>query len=175
MSDQRNRLVFTAAAIVLSVSVGLFAASGDAPVPTMHAPLAVPTQNPRAAAPPAPAPALRVDLLSRDAQQAGPTRDVFTAHAWQAPPPPPPPVQVAPPPPPPPPVAPALPFTYLGKLEAPGEKTVIYLVEGEKLHAVSEGDTLNGTHRIESVSGTRMEILYLPLSEKQTLALGNEP
>jgi hypothetical protein len=63
----------------------------------------------------------------------------------------------------------------MGQFENPGEKTVYYLVEGEKLHAVTEGETINGTHRIEAVKDKRMDILYLPLSIMQTLALGAAP
>jgi hypothetical protein len=52
---------------------------------------------------------------------------------------------------------------------------VYYLVEGDKLYSVTEGETINGTHRIEAVKGNRMDILYLPLSIMQTLALGAAP
>jgi hypothetical protein len=115
---------------------------------------------------------VRIDLLHR-AAQSGPRRDAFTPRGWQ---PLPPPAGAAPAaPPPPPPTAPPLPFTFMGLFESPGERTVYYLVEGDKLHTVTEGETINGTHRIEAVKGNRMDILYMPLSVTQTLALGAEP
>ena len=165
----RTLLAFGVVALVLSASIGLFAASGDAPAPAEGAAApgaALEGERPAAA----PAEALRVDLLNR-AAQAGPQRDAFSARAWQSATPAPPPVKAEPPPPP---SAPALPFTFMGKFESPGDKTVYYLVEGDKLHTVTEGETINGSHRIESVQGNRMEILYVPLSIKQTLALEDE-
>jgi len=155
-----------ASALVLGASVGLLAAGGD----DAAAPEGVATAAPRVSG--APAEALRIDLLHR-AVQSGAQRDAFTPRGWQAPPPPPaPPAAVEPPPPP---AAPALPFTFMGQFESPGERTVYYLVEGDKLHSVTEGETINGTHRIEAVKDNRMDILYLPLSIKQTLALGAAP
>jgi len=165
----RTLLIFGAAALVLSASIGLFAASENAPAPAEGA-AALGAAPGGERLPAAPAENLRVDLLNR-AAHTGPQRDAFSARTWQPPPPPPPPASVEPPPPPPPPTAPALPFTFMGKFENPGEKTVYYLVEGEKLHSVLEGETINGTHRIESVEGNRMAILYLPLSITQTLTL----
>jgi len=174
MSVSKRTTIAVAAALVLSASVGLLAARGDDPA---QAELAATTRNapelPRA--PAAPAEPLRIDLLNR-AGQTGPRHDAFVPRGWR--PPPPPPASPAPPvaeEPPPPPVAPALPFTFMGQFESPGEKTVYYLVEGDKLHTVTEGETINGTHRIEAVKGNRMDILYLPLSIMQTLALGAAP
>ena len=63
----------------------------------------------------------------------------------------------------------------MGKFEIPGDKTVYYLVEGDRLHTVTEGETIDGTYRIEAVNESRMDILYLPLSIVQTLALGAAP
>jgi hypothetical protein len=40
---------------------------------------------------------------------------------------------------------------------------------------VSGGETINGTYRIETIKGNRMDILYLPLSITQSLALGAMP
>ncbi|MGB2815877.1 MAG: hypothetical protein WBC37_01505, partial [Burkholderiaceae bacterium] len=84
--------------------------------------------------------------------------------------PPPPP----PPPPPPKPVAPALPFLSMGKLESQGEPTVFYLQEGDRVHAVLVGDTINGTYKVEAVQKSVMELTYLPLGIKQTLSVGGE-
>lgn len=168
----RTLLITGAVVLVSSASLGLLAAGGSAPEP-------VEGMSSRNAAlqgerlPAAPAEELRVDLLNR-AAHAGPQRDAFAGRAWQPAPPPAPPARAEPPPPPPP-TAPALPFTFMGKFEIPGDKTVYYLVEGDKLHTVTEGETINGTYRIEAVKENSMDILYLPLATTQTLALGVAP
>jgi hypothetical protein len=173
-ASKRTTFAVAAIALVLSASVGLLAARGDDPRQT--AVVAATAQS--APEPPRDAAAatepLRIDLLNRVGQP-GPRRDAFRPRSWQPPPPPPPPPVVMEPVPPPPPTAPALPFTFMGRFESPGEKTVYYLLEGGKLHVVAEGDTINGTHRIKAVKDNRMDILYLPLSITQTLALGAAP
>ena len=63
----------------------------------------------------------------------------------------------------------------MGRFDNPGDKTVYYLVEGDKLHTVSEGETINGIYRIEAVKEISMDILYLPLAITQSLALGPMP
>ena len=171
--NNRTLLIAGAFVLVSGASIGLLSAGGNAPEPTDGT-------STRSAAlggesrPAVPVEDLRVDLLNR-AAQAGPQRDAFSARAWQPAPPPPPPARAEPPPPPPPPAAPALPFTFMGKFEIPGDKTVYYLVEGDRLHTVTEGETIDGTYRIEAVNESRMDILYLPLSIVQTLALGAAP
>ena len=123
--------------VAVTASLGLFAAGGERRPPRAPAPAAAPAPRPQAKAD-----ALRHDLLRREAQQR-PEGDAFAAHSWQPPPPPPPPVKkqvVAPEPAPepPPPAAPPLPFTFLGAFETEGAKQVFYLVEGDKVHAVTE-------------------------------------
>jgi hypothetical protein len=113
--------------------------------------------------------ALRVDLLQRGVQEAA-ARDVFTAHSWYRAPPPAPPQAPEPPPPP---TAPPVPFTFVGTFEAADGKPVIYLAEGEKLHAVSEGDILNEVWRVEAGGVDQIVLQYLPLSVRQPLALGS--
>jgi len=170
-ASRRTTIAVAAAALVLAASVGLLAASSDGPA---QAEVAAATRTapelPRSST--EPSEPLRIDLLNR-AGQSGPRRDAFSPRGWQ--PPPPPPAPPAPVEPPPPPAAPALPFAFMGQFESPGEKTVYYLVEGDKLYTVTEGETINGTHRIEAVKGNHMDILYLPLSITQTLALGAAP
>jgi len=172
-ASKRTTIAVAAVALVSSASVGLLAARGDDP---RRAEVAATSR--RAPEPPpsagTPAEILRLDLLNRSGQPT-PQRDAFRPRSWRPPPPPPPPPVVVVPAPPPPPTAPALPFTFMGRFENPGEKTVYYLVERGKLHAVTEGETINGTHRIEAVKDNRMDIVYLPLSITQTLALGATP
>ncbi|MFL6563972.1 MAG: hypothetical protein ACJ8G5_03490, partial [Burkholderiales bacterium] len=119
---------------------------------------------------------VRIELLRRDAQTR-PEGDAFAAHSWQPPPSPPPVKTIAPEPeladPPPAPVAPPLPFTFLGAFEATGGKRVLYIVEGDKVHAVSEGESVNELYQVEAVGADEMVFTYLPLKLKQTLSLGN--
>lgn len=167
----RSLLLASAIVLVSGASIGLLSAGGNvselAEVMMARSTTLGPDQQ-RANL----AEDVRVDLLNREAH-AGPKSDAFSARGWQPAPPPPPPVRAKPTPPPP--AAPALPFTFMGKLEVPGEKTLYYLIEGDKLHAVTEGETINGTHRIDAVNDNIMGITYLPLSIKQTLALGATP
>lgn len=81
---------------------------------------------------------------------------------------------VAPPPTKPPkPTAPPLPFKYLGKLNEEGEIRVFLSHQGRHLIA-RVGDVINGTYSIEEISGGRMTLLYQPLKEIQTLAIGSD-
>ena len=178
MATRREMLLRGGLIAAVSASLGLFAAGGE----RLEAPVAA---QPVAAqsAPPAQRPAaksesVRIDLLRRDAQ-ARPEGDAFAAHSWQPPPPPPPRPKVIAPepeladPPPAPPAAPPLPFTFLGAFEATGGKRVLYIVEGDKVHAVSEGEIVNELYQVEAVGADEMVFMYLPLKLKQTLSLGN--
>jgi len=170
-AQDRTTIALAAAVLVLCASVGLFAAGGDDTAQPAPSKVAAATRETPPGAPAAAPESLRIDLLNR-AGQAVPQRDAFTPRGWRTPTPPPAPQVPAAVEPPPPPEAPALPFTFMGQFESPGEKTVYYLVEGDKLHAVTQGETINGTHRIEAIDGNRMDILYLPLAIVQTLAVG---
>jgi hypothetical protein len=169
MALRRDVLVRGVLVVAVTASLGLFAAGGDAPAPAAPAP-AAPAPRPQAKAD-----ALRHDLLRREAHQR-PEGDAFAAHSWQPPPPPPPvkkPVAAPEPAPePPPPAAPPLPFTFLGAFETAGAKQVFYLVEGDKVHAVTEGEIVNEIYQVETVTPEEMVLMYLPLKLRQTLALG---
>lgn len=109
------------------------------------------------------------------ARAATPSGDLFAAHSWYIAPPAPPPsvaVVAAPPPPPPPPSAPPMPFQFLGKLDD-SEKLRIFLVRGERIYTVSAGDVIDGTYRVDNISGTQMTLIYLPLNTAQTLSVGS--
>jgi hypothetical protein len=93
---------------------------------------------------------------------------VFDATSWYVPPPPPPP---APPAPPPVPTAPPLPFAYLGRYEdAPTQ--LVFLVKGERMYTVAEGEVIDGTYRVARVTKGMVELTYLPLNITQTLSTG---
>lgn len=76
-----------------------------------------------------------------------------------------------PPPPPPPPQAPPLPFTYMGKLIEDG-RIVVFLTQGDRNHIVRQGDTIDGTYRVDAVTEQSLALTYLPLKQKQELAFG---
>ena len=77
--------------------------------------------------------------------------------------------------PPPPPQAPALTLVYLGQLEVQGEATVYYLAQGDRVFAVSVGDTINGTYKVLPPEGRALALLYLPLNIKQLLPILKVP
>jgi len=78
----------------------------------------------------------------------------------------------APPPPPPaPPKAPPLPYTYLGKAIEDGKVTV-FLSRGENTYVARAGDTLDGAYRVERLDERAIVFRYLPLGQRQELALG---
>lgn len=121
---------------------------------------------------------VQADLV-RGKPQASPRKDVFAPQTWAPPPAPqarpkPPPELHGPPAPPPPPPPPALTLVYLGELDVPGEPTVYYLAQGDRVHAVAVGDTIDGVYKVLAREGRALALLYLPLNVKQLLTL-NRP
>jgi hypothetical protein len=162
LSTRHMRILGTVAVVSVAV-VGLLSASEDVPkARAANARLTVPAQAARGEA-------VRLDLLKRS-EQAAAGRDLFASTTPPSPPAPPPP----PPPPPPKPMAPPLPLTSMGKLETAGEPTIYYLQEGDSVHSVIVGDTINAQYRVESVDKGVMELTYLPLKSKQTLNVGGD-
>ena len=93
-----------------------------------------------------------------------------------APPPAPPaPVVWQPPPEPPPPQAPPLPFKYLGRLQESAERTVWYLLQGERLIVVASGESVDNTYRIDGAEAGQLRLTYLPLGQQQSLTIGVSP
>jgi Tfp pilus assembly protein PilO len=97
---------------------------------------------------------------------------LFAAHSWYvAPPPkpkPPPPAE----PPPPEPVAPAFPYTFVGRFAAGGDTPAFSLARGDRLIDAHVGDLLDGVYKFESASEGELVFTYLPLNVHQTLTLG---
>ncbi|MBS0353833.1 MAG: hypothetical protein JSR83_08010 [Proteobacteria bacterium] len=89
--------------------------------------------------------------------------ELFPARSFQ-PPPPPPPVDTKP-------VAPPLPYRYGGALEDGGVPAA-FLLERDEVRAVRPGDVLDGRYRVTAVSRQRIDFLYLPLNETQSLSTG---
>ncbi len=105
--------------------------------------------------------------LARPARQRGDGApgDLFPVRSFQPPPPPAPPVQ---------PTAPPLPFRHGGMYEDGGPPAAL-LAEGERLHIVRVGDVVDGRYRVSSVSRARVDLVYLPLNQTQSLASGAIP
>jgi hypothetical protein len=83
------------------------------------------------------------------------------------PPPLPPPAPAAP-------VAPPLPFRYSGMLEDGGAPAA-FLASGEQIRVVRAGDVLDGRYRVTALSRSRIDFIYLPLNESQSLMTGAMP
>ncbi|MCU7376095.1 hypothetical protein PEC18_36255 [Paucibacter sp. O1-1] len=106
-------------------------------------------------------------LRPRDDYQR-PGADVFPATV--APVPQPPQTQL-PPVEPPKPVAPALPFTVIGKKFERGQWEV-YLAKGEQNFIATVGQRLSDDYLVRAITATQMTLVYVPLNEQQTLQIG---
>lgn len=91
--------------------------------------------------------------------------DLFAVRSFRPPPPPAPPVT---------PMAPPLPFRHGGLLED-GGPLAVFLIEGERVHVLRAGDVLEGRYRVIAVSRARVDLVYLPLNQTQSLAGGAIP
>ena len=124
--------------------------------------------EPVAAAASAPEAAKSNAASIRPAFGAAPTADPFQKLSFA----PPPVIAPSPPPPPPPaPRAPPLPFTFIGLLEQGAGKPAAFLARGEDLIVAAAGDVLDHTYRVDSLTPNEIVFTYLPLKERQTIAL----
>lgn len=112
---------------------------------------------------------VELERLSQQKANAGGGKAVanaFNSTSWHitrpAPPPP-------PPPPPPAPTAPPLPFTYMGRYEDP-PKLLVILASGNKVYTVSEGEVIDGNYRVDRITDSAVELVYLPLNINQSLS-----
>lgn len=153
----------------LAVVAALLLAAPDAPVST-HKPVQA-QAGARSRTVPA-VPQVALEKLPLPSHAVVPqVNNVFVATSWFVPPPPPPKAPPVKPLPPPPPSAPPLPFSYLGRYVEDGKLTLM-LVRGDRIYTVSEGELIDNTYRIGAVSGSLLELTYLPLNIKQTLNVG---
>lgn len=95
-------------------------------------------------------------------------RDLFALRSFE-PPPPPLPLLPAPKP-----VPPTLPFRYIGMLEEEGA-AVAFVADGDDVRLLRAGDAIDGRYRVTTVSRARIDFLYLPLNQTQSLATGAQP
>lgn len=159
---QKQRWVLLTGALVLTLAaVAWVSQTGQEPVAQVE----LPRPAARHAAPrPGGQAAIRLDKLKRTPLE-GEVADLFKSKTWYVPPPPPKPA------PPPPPSAPPLPFTYMGKLLEDGKVTV-FLARQDRNYLAREGDTIDGTYRVDEIRAPLMTLTYLPLNIKQTLQIG---
>ncbi len=69
--------------------------------------------------------------------------------------------------------APPLPFSVFGAIEgrqvAEG-KPVIFLRQREEVLVVREGDSVGGVYKVEKIAADRVDFLYVPLQQRQSLS-----
>jgi hypothetical protein len=70
--------------------------------------------------------------------------------------------------------APPIPFTYMGKLRS-GADTAIFLTQGDRNLVLREGDTIDSVYRVEHIADREITLVYLPLSQRQTIPIGEPP
>ena len=78
------------------------------------------------------------------------------------------------PPVPPEPTAPPLPFEAIGSIlgtEATGGQTVAFLQQQQSLLVVRKGETIGQGYRVEAITSEKVEFIYLPLNQRQSLSL----
>lgn len=96
------------------------------------------------------------------------SKDLFASGSWTAPPKP---VTPSPFMPPPLPSAPPLPFAFIGK-KLEGTTWEVYVTRGEQSFVLRQGSVIDNTYRIHAVTPPSMNLIYLPLGQTQTLAIG---
>lgn len=74
--------------------------------------------------------------------------------------------------PPEPPRAPPLPFRVLGRYVEDG-KVLVFLQYNNRNLVVKEGDTIESQYKVESIGDGALTLVYIPLDQRQTLALGS--
>ncbi|GJG96669.1 hypothetical protein [Cupriavidus pauculus] len=90
---------------------------------------------------------------------------LFAVHSWA-----PPPAAADPSAKPEAPVAPALPFTYLGK-EQSGTAWRVFLTQGDTTLVVADADSIGDQYKVVSITPPTMTFEYLPLHERQSLQI----
>ena len=65
----------------------------------------------------------------------------------------------------------ANPFVYAGKI-IEGPELVVFLIDGEKSHAVKSGDVIEGTWKIKSITPPKMTLKNIPLKVEMQMEIG---
>ncbi len=61
-----------------------------------------------------------------------------------------------------------MPYRYAGKLVQGGRQSVL-LAKGDMVFPISEGETLDGGYRVESIGDTQVTLTYLPLAHEERI------
>ncbi len=159
-----QRRAILAGALVATVAAALMPEEQESPVaPRGNAARAVrPAKTMNANRADEPLPQLAVEKLAQAPSREA-VLDAFEARSWAPPPPK--------PAPPPPPQAPPLPFRYIGKMIEDG-KIVVFLARQDSNFAVRAGDRLGVDYQVDEIGPAAITLTYLPLGQKQTLAIG---
>lgn len=72
------------------------------------------------------------------------------------------------------PSAPALPFTYAGRLTQEG-RTEVFVLRGEELISIAPGQSIDAEYRVDAISETRIAFTYLPLKTRQSIEIAELP
>ncbi len=96
-----------------------------------------------------------------------PRSGLFGSQSWQPPAPKIAPAPVAP-------SAPPMPYRFAGKLVHDGNEQV-FLAKGDLIIPVSEGQTIDGTYRVESITPEQVTLIYLPLAHKERIPVQGSP
>ena len=162
MSPQRRRVMLGVAGLA-TLAATAWVANMDGPAPTPAVPAraaASAARDMRADAPPR-----KLDLQVLQSRGGGfgeSTQDPFAPRTWApssatsksaAP------------------VAPALPYTYFGRMTESG-RTVVFLQRGERSYTVRSGDLLDNIYRVDDITPTAVILTYLPLKQRQSLRMG---
>lgn len=70
------------------------------------------------------------------------------------------------------PTAPALPYTYFGRMTEDG-KEYVFLQRGERSYTAKAGDVLDNQYRVDDITTDAVFITYLPLKQRQMLRTGS--
>ena len=97
--------------------------------------------------------------------------NLFKVHSWVVVPP----VVKQKPQPAPPPVAPAAPFTYMGKLEDPIKGTQVFLMLNGRLYSVFKGEKIDQQWRLDTEDDNTIRLIFIPLNLPQVLSKAARP
>ncbi|HMH16535.1 MAG TPA: hypothetical protein VK572_00145 [Burkholderiales bacterium] len=168
---RRAALVVVALALIAGVVAGREEPSADTQAGRTGESASVPATNANGPASQATLPDLDLDKLARTNKNTKIANLFAPKVATLAPPP----VNVeiapSPPPPPPAPTTPPLPFRYFGKL-VDGDRTVVFLWKNSDGYSVAAGDTVDGSYRIESITDSSVNFIYLPIGSVCLLPSG---
>ncbi|HET7366685.1 MAG TPA: cohesin domain-containing protein [Burkholderiales bacterium] len=159
MNKKRIRLGITLTGLAVVAGAGALLYSQDQPLPATKASAASPSARA--------APEERYSALPSREAIGKPRGEPFGARSWAPPPPKRSNVVEAPAKP----VAPPLPYRIAGQVTHEGVMQVV-LARDDRVFTVRQGETLDNVYRIESITPDAVTFVYLPLDERQQLAVG---